>query len=59
VRVVDRNLHSSVPLDPTHVRLNACSLEANMRVTNGSPRGCSLLLPVDTVNRVQTLKAYS
>jgi hypothetical protein len=28
-----------------------------MRVTNGIPLGCSLLLPVDTVNRVQTLKS--
>jgi hypothetical protein len=25
---------------------HACSLEANMRVTNGIPLGCSLLLPV-------------
>jgi hypothetical protein len=36
---------------------HACSLEANTRVTNGIPLGCSLLLPVDTVNFVQTLKA--
>jgi hypothetical protein len=35
---------------------HSCSLEANTRVTNGIPLGCSLLLPVDTVNRVQTLK---
>jgi hypothetical protein len=35
---------------------HACSLEANMRVTNGNPLGCPLLLPVDTVNCVQTLK---
>jgi hypothetical protein len=35
---------------------HACSLEANTRVTNGIPRGCSLLLLVDTVNSVQTLK---
>jgi hypothetical protein len=28
-----------------------------MRVTNGIPLGCSLLLPVVTVNSVQTLKA--
>jgi DNA helicase INO80 len=34
----------------------ACSLEANMHVTNGIPLGCSPLLPVDTVNCVQTLK---
>jgi hypothetical protein len=36
---------------------HACSLEANTRVTNGIPLGCSLLLPVGTVNCVQTLKA--
>jgi hypothetical protein len=36
---------------------HACSLEANTRVTNGIPLGCSLLVPVDTVNGVQTLKA--
>jgi hypothetical protein len=36
----------------------ASSLETNMRVTNGIPLGCPLLLlPVDTVNSVQTLKA--
>jgi hypothetical protein len=35
----------------------ACSLEANTRVTNGIPLGSSLLLPVDTVNCIQTLKA--
>jgi hypothetical protein len=36
---------------------HACSLEANMRVTNGIPFGSSLLLPVGTVNCVQTPKA--
>jgi hypothetical protein len=36
---------------------HACSLEANTRVTNGIPLGCLLMLPVDTVNCVQTLKA--
>jgi hypothetical protein len=35
---------------------HACSLEANMRVTNGIPLGSSLLLPVHTVICVQTLK---
>jgi hypothetical protein len=35
----------------------ACSLEANTGVTNSIPLGSSLLLPVDTVNCVQTLKA--
>jgi Na+/proline symporter len=35
---------------------HACSLEANMRGTNGIPLGCPLLLPVGTVNCVQTLK---
>jgi hypothetical protein len=36
---------------------HACSLEANMRVTNGIPLGSPLLLPVCPVNSVQTLKA--
>jgi hypothetical protein len=36
---------------------HAYSLEANIRVINGIPLGCSLVLPVDTVNCVQTLKA--
>jgi hypothetical protein len=35
---------------------HACSLEANTRVTNGISLGSSLLLPIDTVNCVQTLK---
>jgi hypothetical protein len=35
---------------------HACSLEANTRVTNGIPLGSSLLLPVEAVNCVQTLK---
>jgi hypothetical protein len=35
---------------------HACSLEANMRVTNDIPLGCLLLLPVGAVNSVQTLK---
>jgi hypothetical protein len=37
---------------------HACSLEASMHVTNGTPLGCSLLLPVGTVNCVpcETLK---
>jgi hypothetical protein len=34
---------------------HACSLEANMRVTNGIHLGCPLLLPVGTVNCIQTL----
>jgi hypothetical protein len=36
---------------------HACSLEANTRVTNGIPLGSTLLLPVCTVNCVETLKA--
>jgi hypothetical protein len=36
---------------------HACSLEAIMRVTNGIPLGCSLLLPIGTVICVRTLKA--
>jgi hypothetical protein len=37
---------------------HACSLEASKRVTNGISLGCSLLLPVDTGNDVDTLKAW-
>jgi hypothetical protein len=47
----DRNLHSRMPLDPTHVCLKRAG------VTNDIPLGCPLLLPVHTVNCVQTLKA--
>jgi hypothetical protein len=47
----DRNLHARMPFGS-----HACSLEANMRVTNAIPFGCPLLLPVGTVNRVQTRK---
>jgi hypothetical protein len=36
---------------------HACSLEANVRVTNGIPLGSLLLLPVGTVYCAQTLKA--
>jgi hypothetical protein len=39
-----------------HIGSHACSLEANMRVINGIPLGCSLLLPVCTANSVQTLQ---
>jgi hypothetical protein len=35
---------------------HACSLEANMHVAKGIPLGWSFLLPVGTVNYVQTLK---
>ena len=35
---------------------HACSLVASRRVANGIPLGCPLLLPVHTVNCVQTLK---
>jgi hypothetical protein len=35
---------------------HACSLQANKRLTNDIPLGCLLLLPVGTVNSVQTLK---
>jgi hypothetical protein len=52
VGVFDRNLHFEDAIGS-----HACSLQANMRVNNGIPPGCSLLLPVDTVNCVQTLKA--
>jgi hypothetical protein len=50
VRVFDGNLHTRMPLVPR--------LEASRRVTNGILLGCLLLLPVDTVNCVQTLKAH-
>jgi hypothetical protein len=33
-----------------------CSLEVSMRLTNAMHLGCSLLLPVGTVNCIQTLK---
>jgi hypothetical protein len=46
-----RNSHSMMPLVPTHVRLKRTCVG-----TNGISLGCSLLLPVDTVNCVQTLK---
>jgi hypothetical protein len=36
---------------------HACSLQANMRVTNAIRLGSPLLLPVATVNCVRTLKA--
>jgi hypothetical protein len=39
------------------IGFHGCSLEVSMRVTNGIPPGHSLLLPVDVVNSVQTLKA--
>jgi hypothetical protein len=48
----DRNLHSRMPLDPTHVRLkllHACDQWHSSRKFT--------LLPVDTVNCVATLKA--
>jgi hypothetical protein len=37
---------------------DACLLEASMRVTNSIPLGCSLFLPVHTINCVQTLKVH-
>jgi hypothetical protein len=39
------NLHSRMPLDPTHVHLKR-TCEANMRLINGIPLGWSLLLLV-------------
>jgi hypothetical protein len=35
---------------------HGCSLEVSMRVASGIPLGCSLLLPVGTVNSVQPRK---
>jgi hypothetical protein len=48
----DRNLHSRMPMES-----HACSLEANMRLTNCIPLGSPLLLPVGTVNSITTLQA--
>jgi hypothetical protein len=45
---------------PTEIYARGCigsHAQASRRVTNGIPLGCSPLLPVDTVNCVQTLKA--
>jgi hypothetical protein len=39
------------------IRSHACSLEANMRVTNSIPLGCQLPLTGSTMNCVATLKA--
>jgi hypothetical protein len=40
------------------IEIHALALfEASMRVINGIPLGCSLLLPVGTVNSVKTRKA--
>jgi hypothetical protein len=47
----DINLHSRMPLDPTHVRLKQTCVRP-MAFLSGSP----LLLLVDTVHSVQTLK---
>jgi hypothetical protein len=38
---------------------HACSLEANIRVTNSIPLGCQLPLTVATMNSVQTLKVQA
>jgi hypothetical protein len=50
----DRNLHSRMPLDPTHVCFKLCHAcdqwHSSRKFT---------LLPVDTINRVATLKADS
>jgi beta-galactosidase len=48
-----------MPLVPTPARLIEASSEASRRVTNSIPFGCPLLLPVHTVNHVQTLKAFA
>jgi hypothetical protein len=50
-----RYSHSRMPLVPTHARFK---LEASRRV-NGFPLGCPLILPVGTVNCIQTLKGHS
>jgi hypothetical protein len=48
VRVLDRNLHSTMPIE----FYAFAPLDASMRVTNAIPLGCALLLPVETVNSV-------
>jgi hypothetical protein len=54
-----RDVRQNLTLDDA-IGSHACSLEANnMRVTNGIPLGRSLLLPVHTVNCVQTLKVLT
>jgi hypothetical protein len=42
--------------DAIEVHAFCSARSAAMRTTNGIPLGCSLLLPVDTVDSVQTLK---
>jgi hypothetical protein len=51
MRIFGRNIHSRMLVVPT------CLLEASMRVTNGIPLWCSLLLLVGAGNRAQILKA--
>jgi hypothetical protein len=53
--IFDGNLHSGMPLDRTLARFN-CSLEASRCAIDGIHVVCSLPLPVDTVNSVQTRK---
>jgi hypothetical protein len=51
----DRGLQSMMPLSFTPMlRLKRC----HARATNGIPLECPLLLPVDTVNCIQTMKAH-
>jgi hypothetical protein len=54
VRVSDRNYTRGCHW--IHACSLECPLEATLRVTNGIPLGSSLLLPVSTVNSVQTRK---
>jgi hypothetical protein len=51
-----RDFRQGFTLSRSAIGSHACSLHANMRVTNGISLGSPLLLPVDTVNCVQTLK---
>jgi hypothetical protein len=51
VRVFEQNLALEDAIGS-----HACSLEANIHVTNDIPLGSPLLLPIGTVNCVQTLK---
>jgi hypothetical protein len=54
--VFDRDLHSRMPLVHTPARMNTPARLNTLARANVIPLGCSLLLPVYTVNCVQTLK---
>jgi hypothetical protein len=55
LRCAVRVFRQKVTIDDA-IGSHACSLEASRHVDNGIPLGCPLLLPVHTLNYVQTLK---